>query len=348
MRYQNAPTYNPLVHGPVAPPLKDLFARRGLLFGTSSGTSSFGTLMAARENSMRVDQGRLLMGITQAVEGVWDFTTPGGSGAARAVADYANANNLVLHQGGHLIYHIVEPAWLSNYSSASGLRGKLRQHIEQTIAAFPEYQSWNVCNEVIEPTGPGGWYDSRYYQVFGANWPNEFFTYTRTLTSKELIWNDYQPIERIPDTAFNLTMNALVSALNAGVPINTYGCQMHLYKDSLWASGAQMVDRMNQIAALGLDIRITEFDIDDRETMWPIATRRTDQVAAVESRLGPVFAQVPRLKSFNMWGQNDADSWLNGSSVPRADGALREFLPYDRRGFIKPEWWEMFERVTRP
>jgi endo-1,4-beta-xylanase len=342
MRYQQALNYNAVQHGPVATPLKDLFARRGLLFGTTSGTSSFGTLMAARENSMRVDQGAALMGGTQAVEGVWNFTN------ARAVADYANANNLVLHHGGHLIYHIVEPAWLSSYTTASGLRGKLRQHIEQTIAAFPEYQSWNVVNEVIEPVGPGGWRDSRYYQVFGANWPNEFYNYTRTLTNKELVWNDYQAVEAIGDTAFNLNKAALITALNAGVPINTFGVQMHLRKDYLWASGAQMVDRMNQIAALGLDIRISEFDIGDTGTEWPLATRRTDQVAAVEARLGPVFSQVPRLKSFNMWGQNDLDSWLNGYLAPRADGAFREFMPYDRRGFIKPEWWSMFERVTRP
>jgi endo-1,4-beta-xylanase len=323
-------------------PVKELFARRGLTFGScSTGGQNYTNRMSFRECNLRQDGNYLNLGQTQAVEGVWNFTN------AKAVSTPAVAAGQQLHHGGHIIYHLGEPAWLSGYTTASGLRGKLQQHFEQIITAFPEYLSWNVCNEVIATWEgqPGGWRNTRYFQVLGAGWPAEWFTYARQFTDKELVWNDNHAIEDVDPAAFNANKTAIIAALNAGAPIDTYGMQMH----SCAPTGAVMVDRLNQMAELGLDIRITEFDVTDTGALWPnLATRRAEQIAYTEARLGPIIQQVPRLKSFSMWCNNDSDSWLNAFLGPRNDGALREFLPYDRRGFIKPEWWAMFERVTRP
>jgi GH35 family endo-1,4-beta-xylanase len=346
----NSRTYDAAVQGPGRTPLKDLFARKGIQFGTSMGGSTVGSpylyhpaFHLRRECNVFTMDGNGMAGQTQAVEGVWNFSN------CTTNLTFAAANNLELHHGGHLIWHTGEPSWYNNYTTASGLRGKLRQHIEATVTGpLSVHKSWNMSNEVIATwnNNPGGWRTTRYYTTFGANWPTEFYIYTSTLTNAELIWNENHAIERADDSAFNANKAAIITALNAGAPINTYGMQMHLNGTSD-ASGAQMVDRLNQIAALGLDIRISEFDIYDGDNLWPtLATRRANQVAYVESRLGPIVNQVPRLKSFITWDCSDTHSWLTWYLNARNDGQPREFLPVGTNGLVKKEWWEMFDRIT--
>ena len=346
MTANTAPRWNPVSHGPTYTPLKTLFARRGLLWGTSSGTSVMGDRMAIRDNSMRVDQGQALMVTTQNTEGVWNFTN------AKVNSNFAIANNLPLHQGGHLIWYAAVPGWLASYTTASGLRGIYHRHIERTLQGLPEYQSWNVTNEqiVVGDGNPGGWRTSQQYTVLGADWPGQFYKHARLFTDKELIWNDDQAIETSTSAAFDANLLAIKTALNSGAPINTFGTQLHMaLNGTANASGAQMVDRLNQIAALGLDIRITEFDISDTTGQWTtLSTRRAQQIAHVESRLGPIIKQVSRLRSINMWCQNDEDSWLNTFNGPRTDNQPREFTPYGRDGYMKKEWWDMFDRITAP
>jgi len=286
------------------------------------------------------------MNHTQATQGVWSYTQS-------SVYDFAVANNLDQHNATHLVVHNDSVAWYDAITTASTLRAVLNTHVPLVMARFPLVKSWNVVNEAIysEDAQPGGWRDCNLYQAFGANWPSEWFKLARTVApTAELCWTDFTAIERTSSSGFTDTKAALIWALNDGAPINTFGMQMHMANASNNTSPAEMVDRLGQIAALGLDIRITEPDLYDRDSTWPLATRRRDQVAYHEARLGAILAQVPAVKSYNMWTIGDAESWLNFPQFGgnRTDGLSGEFSAIGRDGIVKPEWWAMFERVTRP
>jgi len=283
---------------------------------------------------------------TQATEGVWTANTQ------KAVYDFAVANSIGQRNASHLIWHQTNPAWFDAITTASALRAKLNAHIPVVMNELPQLAGWNVVNEVIHTVDnqPGGWRNTSIYQAFGANWPSEWFKFARTVApTAELAWTDNHAIEDATSAAFDAVKAAIIWALDDGAPINSFGAQMHLETPVRNASAAQMVDRLGQIAALGLDIRLTEADVSDgSDYVWRLSTRRVDQVAHVESLLGPIFAQVPAVKSLNFWTVTDSESWLNGFLSPRTDGLRGEYSPFGRDGIIKPEWWAMFERITRP
>ncbi len=282
---------------------------------------------------------------TQNVQGVFAYPEA-------AVYDFVAANNMDQHNATHLIWHGSNPAWFTALTTAAPLRAALNTHIPTVMQRFPLMKSWNVVNEVIATwdNQPGSWRNTSIYQALGANFPSEWFKLARTVApTTELAWTDNWAIEAKTPESFDAVKAALIWALNDGAPIDTFGVQMHHNRlDN--ASAAQMVDRLGQLAALGLTLRITEADVTDRDGHWPLATRRRDQVAYVEDIIGSILAQVPEVVSYNMWTVGDADCWLDIPAFggTRTDGLKGEFSAIGRDGIVKPEWWAMFERITRP
>jgi GH35 family endo-1,4-beta-xylanase len=333
-------------------PIKDLFARRGLKFGwlLDNNTATLASRywerdLLVRECNMGTAGNFLGMDNTQRFEGVFDYYL-------QDAYDLCVANNLEQHHAAHLMWYRTVPTWMEAYTDPTVLRGKVRAHFDRIIADFDQVDSFNVVNEAFYTNdgNPNGWRDGHFYSVFGANWPTEWFKYARTLTSRELVW--CENYTHRTDATFDNTKAAIIAALDDGAPIDTFAYQMHIEVAGVGAmcSPAQLVDRLGQIVDLGLDLRISEMDVYDIEDWFPLSTRRADTVAAVEEYLGPIIAQVPQLKSVNMWSPNDITSWVNFTTGwgNRTDGFKGEFSAVDRAGFVKPEWWEMFERITRP
>src|SRR5690606_20110786 len=92
------------------------------------------------------------------------------------------------------------------------------------------------------------------------------------------------------------------------------GMQCHWYigPSNTGSSGAwdpqEIVENMARIAALGLDISITELDI--RFQNPSDSTKLAQQSAAYEEILSICLAQ-PRCKKFFVWGMRDGSSWIN-------------------------------------
>jgi endo-1,4-beta-xylanase len=337
-------------HRPKYTPIKDLFARKGLGFGLirSASYTALEKSILKRECSQFPIANFVCPNQSQSTQGVWNYSS------RQAMYDFCVANNLPIYNAAHLVWHGDNPAWWDALSGASTVRAMIRTQMDNVIPHYPAIRGWNVVNECFwYDAASSHWRQSQYYAAFGANWPAEFFTYARTLApNAELSWNENHTMDNGANgtAVFNATLLALRTALDAGAPINSFGWQMHMGWDIDGAgdiSAGQQVDRLNQIAALGLDIRVTELDVHDRNSVWPLATRRADQVAYVESYLGAIIRQVPRLKSVTMWSLTDNDNWLDvGANGTRTDGLKGEFCAIDRAGWVKKEWHQMFDRIT--
>jgi endo-1,4-beta-xylanase len=134
----------------------------------------------------------------------------------------------------------------------------------------------------------------------------------RNDTAARLVLNDYdaESMGKKGNAVYSL-----VSKLRSrNIPVHVLGMQCHWYlgTSNTGSSGAwdpqQFVQNMNRIAALGLDMSLTELDI--RITTPSDSTKLAQQRAAYENVLSMCLAQ-PRCKRFYVWGMRDGQSWIN-------------------------------------
>ncbi len=85
---------------------------------------------------------------------------------------------------------------------------------------------------------------------------------------------------------------------------------------------------------MGLDLLVTEFDINDRS--FPADPALRDRASADYARAYlDLTLSFPQVQDVLAWGMVDRFSWLNGRT-PRPDGLPRRPCPYDRDYRPKP------------
>jgi endo-1,4-beta-xylanase len=134
----------------------------------------------------------------------------------------------------------------------------------------------------------------------------------RNDTTAKLVYNDYDAEGMGKKSA---TIYSLMSKLKTrNIPVHVLGMQAHWYigPSNSGSSGSwdpqETVQNMARLAALGLDISITELDI--RFQNPADSTKLAAQRQAYETILSICLAQ-PRCKRFFVWGLRDGQSWVN-------------------------------------
>jgi endo-1,4-beta-xylanase len=104
----------------------------------------------------------------------------------------------------------------------------------------------------------------------------------------------------------------LVSDLkHAGIKLDAVGFQAHL-KPHLPFDDQAFAAYLERIAALDVDIYITEFDVDDSSLPDDLATRDRIVADRCAKFLGTVLA-VPRIKALICWHLSDRYSWYKSA-----------------------------------
>jgi endo-1,4-beta-xylanase len=232
--------------------------------------------------------------------------------------------------------------WLSTGMSASDMRSYLETWVTTAVARYPRIRYWCLLNEAIAAWegNANGYRSSPMLTVLGESYVKYAFdaAVAASQPGQQFIWNDNHAIEDnyssgtgavAGQSAFQCLYAQLVRWLNDGVRIDGVGAQFHL-SETVNASASVMVDRMNQIADLGLDIYITELDITDTSYTGTAASIKQQCADFTYDRLSTICRDVSRLKFVNLWGTSDAVSWLNSYLGPRGDGIPRTGNCYDR------------------
>jgi endo-1,4-beta-xylanase len=96
------------------------------------------------------------------------------------------------------------------------------------------------------------------------------------------------------------------------------------------------------IAALGLEIVVTELDVRERDLHAPLPLRDARVAAEVKAYLAVALDQ-PAVTGVVTWGLTDRDSWLQkpGMRVVSTERALNRGLPYDAALGRKPMYWSI-------
>src|SRR5262249_22458153 len=129
-----------------------------------------------------------------------------------------------------------------------------------------------------------------------------------------------------------------------GTPVQALGIQAHLTPHGVFEP-ALFTSFLNQVAALGYAIIISEMDVVDKTFPADIMVRDA-LVADVYRRFWPTALAHPAVKVALTWGLTDKYTWLNTVDFAhRADGLPVRGLPLDAQYRKKPAYnvlWHAF------
>ncbi|WP_030338242.1 endo-1,4-beta-xylanase, partial [Micromonospora parva] len=238
------------------------------------------------ENEMKIDA-------TEPQQGRFSY------GAADQIVSHARSRGMSV-RGHTLAWHSQQPGWMQSMSG-SALRQAMLNHVTQVATHFRgQVVAWDVVNEAFADGSSGARRDSNLQRT-GNDWIEAAFRAADAADpNAKLCYNDYN-----------------TDNWTRGVPIDCVGFQSHFNNDSPYNSNYRTT--LSSFAALGVDVQVTELDIQGA----PANTYR----AVVEDCLA-----VARCNGVTVWGIRDSDSWRasqtpllfnsNGSKKPAYDAVL--------------------------
>lgn len=215
-------------------------------------------------------------------------------------------------------YHTI-PDWLlnGNFSRDEYIQ-ILHEHISTVVGHYKgRVTEWSIANEVASRSfqpGSDFWADK-----IGADYVEMAFRWAREADpTGTLIFNDNDN-HSLTDPTIGAVASKMLDMLSGlkgkGVPIDVVGMQMHLFLP--WSSQTppsktDVISTMQQFANLGVQIYITEFDVNlhnitgTRDERWAFESQQYQEMVAACLESGVC-------RSFATWGISDADSWLTCS-----------------------------------
>jgi endo-1,4-beta-xylanase len=215
--------------------------------------------------------------------------------------NYGNADRIVNHargQGmrvrGHtLAWHSQQPGWMQNMSG-NALRQAMLNHVTKVATYYRgKIHSWDVVNEAFADGGSGARRDSNLQRT-GNDWIEAAFRAARAADpGAKLCYNDYNTDDW--SHAKTQAVYRLVQDFkNRGVPIDCVGLQSHFNNNSPYPSNYRTT--LSSFAALGVDVQITELDIEGAS-------------ATTYGNVVKDCMAVARCTGITTWGIRDSDSW---------------------------------------
>ncbi|WP_216900777.1 endo-1,4-beta-xylanase [Synechococcus sp. CCY 9618] len=319
---------------PGTPTLQALAAARGLRWGAAVTNAQlqdpgFRNLVTTQAGLI-VPESEMKWDGLEATPGRFDFSAPD------RLLGFAREHGLAM-RGHTLVWHQQLPDWVQTLP-AEELDRALATYISTVVGHYRgQLQSWDVVNEPIADDGSGLRRDL-WLERLGPDYIARALTLAhRADPGAVLVINEYGLEGDDPKTARKRQsfLTLLRDLRRRGVPLHAVGLQGHLYANGSGPTTfASLPAFLRDLAALDLDIFVTELDVNDRELPAAIPERDA-RVAGVYAGFLAAVLPEPRLKLITGWGLSDRFTWLN-QFFPRADGLPQRPLPFNNRDATKP------------
>ena len=308
-------------------PLRALARGRGLAVGAAVGVRPLAADPAyrralAREFDVCVAENAFKWSALRPSPGRYDFR------GADAIAAFARRNGMRL-RGHTLVWHEQLPAWVpARVHTRDEAVALLREHIETVMGRYRgRVWAWDVVNEAVANDGAGLRAESFWHKTIGPDYVELAFRFARAADPRaRLYYNDFDAEGLNPksDRVYEL----LRDLKRRGVPVDGVGWQMHV--QSGFRTTADHRENARRLAALGLELSVTELDVRVPLPATPEA------LAAQAETYGDVTSfclDTPGVRALVTWGFTDAHSWVPGFF--KGTGAA---LPFDERLRPKPAY----------
>lgn len=236
-----------------------------------------------------------------------------------------------------LVWHNSVPDWLLDPANRVDARQLLVDHIRTVVGRYRgRVHSWDVVNEAILPADgqPNGLRKSFWYEAVGPDYIELAFRTAREADPHaKLTYNDYgveydsdEQAERRKDIL------ALLQRLQQNkVPLDAVGIQSHIKAASPYSLGKGLSDYIAGIRAMGLEVYLTEMDVNEDDVTSDDIAQRDQAVADTYRKFLDIALASPAVKLMLTWGVSDRRTWLNDGPMhhrKQPDRPQRS-LPFD-------------------
>ncbi|WP_437730137.1 endo-1,4-beta-xylanase [Sorangium sp. So ce1335] len=270
--------------------------------------------------------------VTAENEMKWDALEPNPGqfswGAADNIVNWARQNNMKV-KGHTLVWHNQLPGWANSLSGAAAVEQAIRRHIENVMGHFKDrINHWDVVNEAVitnSDTGVGNprMRPSVFFNALGERYLDLAFQIAREQDpTAKLYYNDYS-IDALNEKA-DFVYEMVKGMVERGVPIDGVGFQMHIGPPNNEAGGADVAANLRRFADLGLEVLISEMDIN---RCGGVVTAE-EQLTYYHDIVAACFS-MPECTAITFWGINDGRSWLNSWSGALCNGQSSQSLLFD-------------------
>lgn len=239
-------------------------------------------------------------GSVEATRGVYNWS------ALDRIYAYARQNNIAV-KAHTFVWGSQYPSWINNLS-ASEQATAIEDWIRNFCTRYPDTKYIDVVNEAIPGHAPAAYAKN----AFGDNWIIKSFQLARKYCPNSiLILNDYNV------TSWNTNeFIALAKPLIAAGVVDALGDQAHGLEGF---SVSELSNNLNKVAALGLPIYITEYDV-----------AKTDDQAQLQifQQQFPLFYNHPSVKGMTLWGYVYGKTWVTGSGLIQDNGTPRPAMTW--------------------
>ncbi len=286
-------------------------------FGNVSGGGGSGPQLPAffvgnitTNGSVRSDFIQYWDQITPENEGKWGQVEPNRDqynwAGLDAAYNYAQQHNIPFKQH-TFIWGNQAPSWIHGLS-ASEQAAEIEEWIRDFCARYPNTKIIDVVNEAIPSHAPATFAQN----AFGNNWIIRSFQLARQYCPNAiLVLNDYNVLSWDTDAFINLAR----PVVQAGV-VDALGAQGHGLES--WSVN-DIRSRLDRVAALGLPIYITEYDV--------ARTNDQEQLNIMQNQF-PMLHDHPSVVGITLWGYVVGSTWVNGSGLIQPNGTPRPAMTW--------------------
>jgi len=313
-----------------------------ILLGTALSANNMPAL-AAQEFNFVTPENEMKWESVERSEGNFSF------GSADNIVNWAQQNNMKI-KGHALVWHNQLPDWVKQINNRDRLLSVMKRHIETVMGRWGnKLHSWDVVNEAISTDSDVGSGNAKmrvsvFSNLLGEDFIPTAFKMAREYADKnnmkgmKLYYNDYS-IDADNDKS-RFLRKKIKDWLAAGAPIDGIGFQMHIGPPNNIPTVQAVKDNMDYYASLGLEVLISEWDIN-------LCGNRVTSAQQTEfyHEITEVCVNNPKCTAITFWGVNDQNSWLNSFNGSQCNGSNSQSLLFSN-GQKKPVYTQVLNGLN--
>jgi endo-1,4-beta-xylanase len=334
--------------------LKAHAAARGLLTGCAVNTNLFRDdeafrKLLAEQYSIVVPENCLKWNMLRPTVDTYNFTD------ADSLVAFAEAHGMKV-RGHNFVWHEALPRWFAATVNKDNAQKFLVDHIRTVGGRYKgKIHSWDVVNEAIWiPDGrPDGLRSSSpWFEMLGPGYIDLAFRTAREADPTALLtYNDYSiEYDSEEQGKKRAAVLGLLRRMKADhVPLDALGIQSHVHAVSKDGFSKGVRELLDGAKALGLQVFVTELDVNDDAVATEDMTERDQIVADVYRNYLTTSLYGTEVKVVLTWGVTDKNTWLNNGTKFRKQhpDRLQRPLPFDPDYAPTPAFFAMRESFDK-